>query len=191
MAAEVKEQKTEIPVEEVKAEFVVVGGGMAGICAAVAAARAGVDTVIVQDRPMFGGNASSEVRMWICGAHGADNKETGILEELLLENLYYNPTLKFNIWDDVMYSFMFRQPNLRLFLNCSVHAVETADGAIKAVTAWHMARQTEIRFAAPFFADCSGDSILRYSGAEYRWGREARGENGRQCELSHHLALLV
>lgn len=176
MAATVKEHKTEIPFEEVKADFVVVGGGMAGICAAVAAARAGVDTVIVQDRPMFGGNASSEIRMWICGAHGADNKETGILEELLLENLYYNPTLKFNVWDDVMYSFVWRQPNLRLFLNCAVHAVETVDGTIKAVTGWHMQRQTEIRFTGKFFADCSGDSVLRYSGAEYRWGRESRDE---------------
>lgn len=50
---------------ELSADFVVVGGGMAGVCAAAAAARNGVRTLVVQDRPMFGGNASSEIRMWI------------------------------------------------------------------------------------------------------------------------------
>ena len=85
------------------ADFVVVGGGIAGLCAAVAAARNGAKTVIIQDRPMFGGNASSEIRMWICGAHGENRKETGLLEELQLDNYYYNPTMKYTIWDDVMY----------------------------------------------------------------------------------------
>lgn len=176
MAADVKERVTEIAREEVSADFVVVGGGMAGLCAAIAAARGGIDTVIVQDRPMFGGNASSEIRMWVGGAYGADNKETGILEEIMLENLYYNPSLKYNIWDDVMYSAAYRTKNLRIFLNTSVHAVETADNAIKSVTGWHMPRQCEIRFTGRYFADCSGDSILRFSGAEYRWGREGRDE---------------
>lgn len=80
-----------IPKKNLSADFVVVGGGMAGICAAVAAARNGIKTVLVQDRPMLGGNASSEIRMWICGAHGDNNRETGIVEELLLENQYLNP----------------------------------------------------------------------------------------------------
>ena len=73
-------------------EFCVVGGGMAGLCAAVAAARLGVKTVLMHDRPVLGGNASSEVRMWICGAsaHGENLRETGIIEEIQLENLYRN-----------------------------------------------------------------------------------------------------
>ena len=62
----------------------VVGGGMAGLIAAMAAARHGAKVVLVHDRPVLGGNASSEVRMWICGAHGRDNKEAGILEEIQL-----------------------------------------------------------------------------------------------------------
>ena len=64
----------------------VVGGGMAGLCAALAAARNGLQTVLVQDRPVLGGNALSEIRTWICGAYGSDNKETGILEELMLSS---------------------------------------------------------------------------------------------------------
>ena len=73
--------------ETLDADVCVVGGGMSGLCAALAAARHGANTVLIQDRPVLGGNASSEVRMWICGAHGEHNRETGILEELQLANL--------------------------------------------------------------------------------------------------------
>ena len=70
----------------IETDVCVVGGGMAGMCAAISSARTGVKTVLIHDRPVLGGNASSEVRMWICGAHGKHNKETGILEEIQLEN---------------------------------------------------------------------------------------------------------
>ena len=60
----------------------VIGGGMAGLCAAIASARNGAKTALIHDRPVFGGNASSEVRMWIGGEQGSHNKETGILEEI-------------------------------------------------------------------------------------------------------------
>ena len=76
-------------------DFCVVGGGLAGLCAALAAARKGIKVAVMQDRPVFGGNASSEVRMWVCGAHGADNRETGILEEIILELFYVNPESNF------------------------------------------------------------------------------------------------
>ena len=74
-------------------DLCVVGGGLAGLCAAVAAARHGARVALMQERPMLGGNASSEIRMWVCGAHGANNLETGLLEELKLENMYRNPCL--------------------------------------------------------------------------------------------------
>ena len=109
-----------IPEKQLSADFVVVGGGMAGICAAVAAARNGLKTVLVQDRPMLGGNASSEIRMWVCGAHGKDQKEAGILEEILLENYYLNPTLRFTVWDDVLYTVVKRETNITLLLNTTV-----------------------------------------------------------------------
>src|SRR6266542_2674853 len=95
----------------------IVGGGMAGLCAAVAAARHGAHVLLMNDRPMLGGNASSEIRMWICGAHGADNKETGILEELMLDNYYRNPALKYAIWDTVLYEKAKFEPNLEMLLN--------------------------------------------------------------------------
>ena len=62
-------------------DLCVVGGGMAGISAAVSAARKGIKVILVQDRGVLGGNASGEIRMWICGAHGRDNRETGIIED--------------------------------------------------------------------------------------------------------------
>ncbi|WPJ96141.1 FAD-dependent oxidoreductase [Coraliomargarita algicola] len=73
--------------KEEKVDVCVVGGGMTGLIAAVAAARRGANVVLIHDRPVLGGNASSEVRMWICGAHGHHRKETGILEEIQLLNL--------------------------------------------------------------------------------------------------------
>jgi len=103
--------------KNIECDFCVVGGGMAGLCAAIAAARHGAKTVLVQDRPVLGGNASSEIRMWICGAHGVDNKETGLLEEIMLENLYRNPGLKYPVWDTVLYEKARYQENLTLLLN--------------------------------------------------------------------------
>lgn len=162
--------------KRVEADFVVVGGGMAGLCAAVAAARNGAKTLIIQDRPMFGGNASSEIRMWICGAHGPNRKETGLLEELQLDNLYFNPELHYTVWDDVMYNFVRQQKNLSMLLNSSVESVEVENGRIRTVTAWNLVEYTRYRVEGKLFADCSGDGILRLSGAKYRMGRESRDE---------------
>jgi len=76
-------------------DFCVIGGGLAGLCAAVAAARHGAKTVLKQDRPVLGGNASGEVRMHICGADRHNRiphmRETGILEHLQIENVARNP----------------------------------------------------------------------------------------------------
>ena len=157
-------------------DFCVVGGGMAGVCAAVAAARHGAKTVLVQDRPMLGGNASSEVRMWICGAVGKNVKETGILEEVQLENLRYNPSLNYSIWDHILINFVQRQENLTLLLNCTCDGVEMDGSRIKTIHAWQLTSQKHYQISAKFYADCSGDSVLRVSGAEFRCGRESKNE---------------
>ncbi|HEX7009326.1 MAG TPA: FAD-dependent oxidoreductase, partial [Phycisphaeraceae bacterium] len=155
----------------------VIGGGMAGLCAAIAAARNGARTLIVQDRPVFGGNASSEVRMWICGAHGKHNKETGILEEIQLENCYRNPSLNYSVWDSVLYGKVHYQPNLTPLLNCSVADATTEGDRITAVRAWQLTSQTWHTVHAKYYIDCSGDSILAaVTPAQFRVGREARDE---------------
>jgi hypothetical protein len=155
----------------------VVGGGMAGICAAIASARNGAKTAIVQDRPVFGGNASSEIRMWICGAHGANVKETGILEEIQLENQYRNPGGNYSIWDSVLWAKIAYQPNLTAFLNCSCTDAEMDGNRIVGIKAWQLTNQTWHTIRAKTFIDCSGDSILAaVTGAEFRQGRESREE---------------
>ncbi len=159
-----------------EADLCVVGGGMAGLCAAVAAARHGARVVLMQDRPVLGGNASSEIRMHICGAHGEENREAGILEEIFMENCYRNPGLKYTIWDTVLYEKARFQENIELLLNCTCNDVASAKGRIESVNGWQMTSQTWHRVKARYFADCSGDSILRICGAKFRRGREARDE---------------
>lgn len=95
------------------AQFCVVGGGLAGLCASISAARKGIKTVLMHDRSVLGGNSSSEIRMWICGARGQDNRETGIIEEIMLENFYQNPSHKYAIWDSVLYEKAMLEPNLK------------------------------------------------------------------------------
>lgn len=166
------------PVESLTTEVCVVGGGMAGICAAIAAARHGARVVLLQDRAVLGGNASSEVRMWICGAHGKDNKETGILEEIQLENCYRNPRLNYSVWDTVLYEKVRFQDGIDLRLSCAVVDVAIEGDRLTEVRAWHLTRQCWIAVRATQFIDCSGDSILRLSGASTRWGRESRDDYG-------------
>ena len=145
---------------EYRTDLCVVGGGLAGLCTAIAAARHGIQTVLVQDRPVLGGNASQEIRMWVCGAKGQDNRETGIIEELMLENFYQNTGWKYPIWDSVLYEKAMKEPNLTLLLNSSCLDA-TMDGKhIVSIKAWQSNAETFHVVYAKYFADCSGDSIL-------------------------------
>ncbi|WP_269541242.1 FAD-dependent oxidoreductase [Cerasicoccus fimbriatus] len=167
----------ELPLEEHQADICVVGGGMAGLIAAVSAARRGSSVILVHDRPVLGGNASSEVRMWICGAHGANMKETGLLEEIQLRNRRRNPQGLYNAWDSVLFEYAKMTPGLTTFLNCTCNNGIMENGQLRSIDAWEMPSQTWRRITAKLFIDCSGDSILApLSGAETRTGREAREE---------------
>ncbi|MBN1248726.1 MAG: FAD-dependent oxidoreductase [Anaerolineae bacterium] len=160
-----------------RVDFCVVGGGLAGMAAAIAAARHGVRVALMQDRPVLGGNVSSEIRMWICGAHGTNNRETGIVEELELENRYRNPLRNYSIWDSVLYEKVRFEPNITMLLNCSCNSVEMDGDRIATIKGWQTTSETWHTVAADLFADCSGDSVLApLTGAVYRVGREARAE---------------
>ncbi len=170
-----------------KFDFCVVGGGMAGVCAAVAAAREGAKVAIVQNRPMFGGNASSECRVHVCGADRHNQiknmRETGILEEIRLENLRRNPQRSFSIWDTVIYETVMMEPNITYFLNCACVDADMDGDRIKSVTGWQLTTYTWHTIEAKIFADCSGDGILApLTGAKYRVGREARSEYNESIE---------
>jgi len=89
--------------QTLECDILVAGGGIAGVCCALAASRLGARVILCQDRPVLGGNASSEVRMHVCGAHGENNRETGIIDEIQMENCYRNPASNYTIWDSVLY----------------------------------------------------------------------------------------
>jgi len=166
-------------------DLCVIGGGLAGMCAAIAAARGGARVVLMHERPVLGGNASSEIRMWISGALGPNNRETGIVEEIELENFRRNPTKNYFLWDTILYEFVLREKNIQLLLNCTCMDAETEEGAfpygrdrrIISVTGYQMTTQKFYEVHAVNYADCSGDSILApLTGAHYREGREGKDE---------------
>lgn len=161
----------------------VVGGGMAGICAALAAARQGARVVLMHDRPVLGGNASSECRVHIGGAdrEGARPflRETGLLEELRLDSLRHNPNGEYPLFDLVLYHKVQYQPNLTLLLNCSCLDAELAGDSIQSATGWQTTTETYQTVSAKIFIDCSGDGVLApLTGHPFRQGREARAEYG-------------
>jgi len=153
------------------------------MCAAIAAARHGARVALMHERPVLGGNASSEIRMWVCGAGGANNAETGIIEEILLDNLHRNPLQGFSIWDSILYEKVRFEPNITLLLNCTCLDAAMAGDRVREVTGWQLTTQTWHTVEAGLFADCSGDSVLApLTGAECRMGREARREFGESIE---------
>lgn len=170
-----------------KADVCVIGGGLAGTFAAIAAARHGAKVVLMQDRPMLGGNASSEIRMWVSGAGSRvrNLQETGIMEEVLLENMYRNPTRNFSIWDSILYEKVKAESNIELLLNCACCFAETKNTTIKNVTGFQLTTYTWQKVEAEVFIDCSGDSILaELVDAEYMVGREAKETFGEKWGLN-------
>lgn len=162
---------------EYKTDLCVIGGGMAGLCCAIAAARHGINVILIHDRAVLGGNASSEVRMWIGGCHGKDNREGGIIEEIMLENFYQNPSLKYPLWDSVLYQKAIAEENLTLLLNSSCLDCEMDGNKIKSIKAWQSNAETFHVVKAEYFADCSGDSVLStLTGAEFMYGRESKSD---------------
>ena len=168
-------------------DVVVVGGGIAGTCAAIAAARNGVKVALVHERPMLGGNSSSEVRLYpeVSTAHNVWSKETGILDEIHVEERKRNHEpyiegLMNSVWDLVLYEWVVKEKNISLFLNTTVREVEMRDPAtILAVHGVQMGTERRFLFSAPLFIDATGDGVVGYrAGAEYRWGMEARAEFG-------------
>ncbi len=167
-------------------DLAIVGGGLAGTCCAVTAARAGLKVVLVQDRPVLGGNASSEVRLWILGAtsHLGNNnrwaREGGVVDEILVENLYRNPEGNPLIVDTILLEKVVNEPNITLLLNTAVHDLEKSDPeTIQSVRAFCSQNSTAYEIAAPLFCDASGDGIVGFlAGAAFRMGAEAGSEFG-------------
>ena len=166
-----------------KYELVVVGGGMAGICAAMSAARHGVKVALVHARPVLGGNASSEIRIHISGADQSlrqpEYAETGLVYELMLENKARNDFFNYSIWDSVLLEKVKAEKNLELYLNTVMYDCETDGGHITSISCVQETTEMRYCFEAPLFVDATGNGTLGYyAGAEYRQGSESRAETG-------------
>jgi glycine/D-amino acid oxidase-like deaminating enzyme len=178
---------------EIPCDVLVAGGGVAGVCCAVSAARNGSRVVLCQDRPVLGGNASSEVRMHICGADGSDHRgeplatetrEGGLLEWIRVENSVRNPQRSASMMDLILYDLCRRQENLELMLNTRVVEPRVENGRIASALAERASTEERFEIRAKVFVDCTGDAgLAAAAGQPFRRGREGReafGEAGAQ-----------
>jgi hypothetical protein len=169
---------------DVVCDVVVIGGGMAGIAAAVIAARGGAHVALIQDRPVLGGNASTEVRVNLEGANGGVHNrffvESGLAEDLLLENFWRNPTGSADHWSALLLELVLDTDGLDLYLDTHAHAVEVdEDGSIHAVAALTLASERAWTFRAPYWVDATGDGTIAFlAGAEFMRGEESRAAFG-------------
>ena len=175
------EAEPNLKLVDLHCDLFVAGGGMAGVCAAVAAARHGTKVVLVQDRSRLGGNSSSEVKMHIVGAdiHGQRPgwREGGLIEEFRLDDAVGNPQRSREMWDLLLYDKVKSEPNITLLLDTVCTAAEVKDQAIQRVLARSDKTETLFRIKAGLYADCTGDCRLGLeAGAEMRSGRETKAE---------------
>lgn len=178
-----KRNLTTVPLE---ADLAIVGGGMAGACCAITAARDGLRVVLIQDRPVLGGNGSSEVRLWLLGATahmGSNNRwarEGGVVNEIMMENLWRNPEGNALIFDTVLLEKVHEEKNITLLLNTACFEVrKESPDRIASVSAYCSQNETLYEVRAPLFCDASGDGVVGFlSGAAFRMGAESRDEFG-------------
>ncbi len=166
---------------KLECDLLVAGGGLAGICAAISAARKGAKVILVQDRSRLGGNSSSEIRMHPLGVPSTivGWREGGLIEELKLENAAKNPQLSWDIWDLVLYDKCVSEPNIKLFLDTAVCGVEKDGSKISAVYARSDINRLMYKISAKMFVDATGDSRLAMeAGAEFMSGREGSKKFG-------------
>jgi hypothetical protein len=166
-------------------DVIVIGGGIAGICASISSARLGCKVALIHDRPVLGGNFSSEIRVHICGSAGGGHmfaRESGVVDEIVTETRF-SSIFGRNVWlepgqDIVLLDLVKREPNIDLFLETEAkEAIMENPSRIKAVRVEN--QRGSFILSAPIFIDCSGDGVIAYSaGAEYRMGREGRDEFG-------------
>lgn len=177
-----------ITTHNLEVDLLVAGGGMAGLCAAISAARNGARVALVQDRSVLGGNASSEIKMHIAGAdvHGTrlGRRESGLIEELRLEDSARNPHRSYSQWDLLLYEKAKLQPGLTLLLDADVVGanVESLPDGSRVIRSARVVRplmEEEYHITAKFFADCTGDGRLgAEAGADFHIGREAKSDHG-------------
>lgn len=166
---------------ELKTDVLVAGGGISGVACALSAARNGARVILCQDRPVLGGNASSEVRMHVVGANSGrpcrdlvlEPRESGIVEEIRLENAMRNAQRSPSMFDLILYEKCRAEENITLMLNTTVSGAQVEGTKITQVEAQRLTTEDRFEIEAKVFVDCTGDSTLAAAaGAVYLEGRE-------------------
>src|SRR6185437_3485952 len=150
-------------------DLVVIGGGYAGMGAAISGARMGCKVALIQDRPVLGGNGSSEIRVWSQGGTtlGKYPKLGEIVEEFA-DSAKDSPGKQEEFGDDKKEAIVRTEPNISLYLNTQAFAVEMKDGKIAAVVGHDMMSGAETRFAGTLFADTTGHGTIgALAGADF------------------------
>ncbi|MBV7532527.1 FAD-dependent oxidoreductase [Chitinophaga sp. sic0106] len=192
-------ESRELKTAEYRADLVVTGGGLAGVCCAITAAREGIKVILVQDRPVLGGNSSSEVRLWVLGAtsHMGNNnrwaREGGVIDEIMTENIWRNPEGNPLIYDTILLEKVTNEPNITLLLNTAAFEVQkSGDDTIESVTAFCSQNSTLYHLKAPLFCDASGDGVVGFlAGAAFRMGAESESEFGEKFAPSKEYGELL
>lgn len=168
----------EVPESAGKFDLVVIGGGMAGTCAALSAARLGVKVALIQDRPVLGGNNSSEVRVHLGGRINLNPYPAlGNLVNEIGPDKGGNAQPASFYEDQKKLDAVASEKNITLFLNYRANSVEKNGDLIKSVSAVNTENSKELRFEAPLFADCTGDATIgALAGADFMMGREGQSE---------------
>jgi len=163
-------------------DIVVVGGGVAGCCAAVSAARLGLEVALIQNRPVLGGNNSSEVRVHMGGNICLPPYPAiGRLVQEFAPGYRGNARPGHEYEDDKKRSVVQGEKTLHLFLNTHGCGVEKEGNRITAVIAKNIRTNRELRFTGSLFVDCTGDGTIGVlAGADHRYGRESKAETGEQ-----------
>ena len=176
-----RKEKLNIPEPQIKKyDFVVVGGGIAGMCAAVAASRLGCKVALINDRPVLGGNNSAEVRVHLGGhVEIGPNKGLGRMIREFGHEKKGNAQPAENYQDEKKQAFIDAEENIDLFSSYRAVQVKKEDNRIQSVLIRHIETAQEMWLEAPLFSDCTGDGTIGFlAGAHWRMGREARSEFG-------------
>lgn len=174
-------QEPHMGLVDLQCDVLVAGGGLAGVCTAISAARHGAKVVLLQDRSRLGGNSSSEVKMHIVGADSHTGRpgwrESGLIEELRLDDAVNNPQRCWEMWDLLLYDKVISEPNITLLLETILYRAKMNGNKIEEVLARCDKSEQLYRIKAKLFVDSTGDSRLALeSNAEFRTGRETRTE---------------
>jgi len=176
--------ESEIPQKSQSFDLVVVGGGIAGCAASIAAAELGLKVALVHDRPILGGNASSEIRVHTEGITWKANRILSMLNTVWWPNGSPDAVLD----DKKRHENMAKYENISIFLNWRAYTTAVTSDSITSVDAKHTSTGETMRFTAPLFIDCTGDGWIGYwSGAEFMYGREDSSKYNENWDLHKEL----